>query len=363
MKTAWIRALTLSLGSAATALAGCASEADEPNARVGLAAETALPARRGSVIVDGCVVDTWQRATLASPAARKVLREVVLLCGVPRDDGVVGPRDASSRAALAKVVSDLQSEGYRVHLGLAFTDETGQRYNGAQTARLLSDGAKRGTIVKTARELAAPFDGVEVDLQGLPDEAREDVTALVSALSADLRPAKSLAVFVPPSVSVPSDLPGGEAFSRGALAAQVDRLRVMTLDYSDRAPGPTIDPGWAVDAARLALAATPNVDVAYPLYGTDFGPRGTRAITYLEARAVAALGGLTVERGPTGAPFVRYTAFGAEPHVLWFDDAESTTRALGAWTYDALPREVGVVFYGLGAEDPALFDALAARTP
>lgn len=361
--------------SLATLASGCGFHSGDESATVGLRAETALPRRAGTLVVDGCVLDTWQKTTLGSPSARRLVSEVVLLCLVPRADGTVGPRDPSALAHLAAVAAELHGLGYRVHFGIAFTDESGQRYDGAQTASYLADTVWRKRFVDSLGPLVASADGIEIDLQFLPNAARELVTSLATEIKI-VHPGKRLGVFVPPSVSVPSDLVGGDAFSVGALARVVDRLRIMTLDYSIAlvansdgsstavagAPGPTTDPGWAVDAVRLALASSDKCDVAYPLYGTDFGPRGLRPVTYLDAIARASLAGAPIERGPTGAPFVRYTV-GGEAHEIWFDDAESTGRALGAWSHDVLPPNVGVVFYGLGAEDPTLFDRLAERTP
>jgi hypothetical protein len=354
---------TWGLVALAMAFLGCASSSGRETEQVGLGAGTALPARQGTALVDGCVLDTWQRSTLATPAAKHVLREVIMLCLVPREDGTVGPRDPSALQALASLASDLKKDGYRVNFGLTFTDESGQRYDGAQTSAFLSNAAWRLRVRDSLGLVVGPADGVEVDLQKLPDDAKNDVTRLVSELAAALRPAKRLNVFLPPSVRVPSDLPGGEAFSRGELAPYVDRMRVMTLDYSDKTPGPTIDPGWAVDAVRTARRDFANVDVAYPLYGTDFGPHGHRSVTYDDGRALAAIRGMPLERGPTGAPFLRYVAFGNEQHEVWFDDVESTGRALGAWSAEVLPLDVQVLFYGLGAEDPTLFDRLAGRMP
>ncbi|HVH42369.1 MAG TPA: hypothetical protein VM925_08490 [Labilithrix sp.] len=356
---AFIASLSIALGAA-----GCGSSGEETET-IGLRADTPLPSRSGSVVVDGCVLDTWSRSTLATAGAKRVLSggEVIMLCLIPREDGTVGPRDPSARAALAALVADLKSEGYRVHFGLAFTDESGQRYDGPQTRRFLQDPAWRQRLVATLPEVLAPADGVEIDLQFLPNDARPFVTALVRELSQSVRPARRLDVFVPPSVTVPSDLPGGDAFSLLELSPYVDRMRVMTLDYSEREPGPTIDPGWAVDAVRLAKRDFANVDVSYPLYGMDFGPRGRRPVIYHDGIAISTIARVPIERGPTGAPFVRYLAFGGESHQLWFDDAESTGRALGAWTADVLPLDVGVLFYGLGAEDPALFERIGARMP
>jgi len=349
------------LGFALVALASltlsCASSSDHEVEAVGLGDTTALPARRGAVLVDGCVLDTWQTSTLASAATRKVVQEVILLCLVPRLDGTVGPRDPSAVAALGSLVQKLQAEGYRVHLGISFTDESGQRYDGAQTAGFLAVPAWRTQLVASLAPLLGTAEGIELDLQSLPNEADAGVTALVSALSTSLRPTRTLGIFMPPSVTAPSDISGGDAFSRRALAPFVDRMRIMTLDYSS-APGPTIDPGWAVDAVRFAANAYPNVDLAYPLYGTDFGPDGHRSVTYTEAIGISRIHDAPIERGPTGAPHVGY-----DGHELWFDDADSTGRALAAWSPDVLPTTVGVLFYGLGAEDPTLFEKLAARMP
>ena len=351
------------LALVASGMLGCSGPSGENVERVGLRAETPLPVRAGSVVVDGCVLDPWQRATLGLPGARRVLQEVILLCLVPRLDGTVGPRDPSALQQLTLLSADLKRLGYRVHLGVAFTDETGQRYDGAQTRTFLADPAWRMRFRETLLPALAPADGVELDLQGLPNEAREMLTAFVAEVAQAVRPAKRLGIFVPPSVSSPSDLQGAEAFARPALARVVDRVRVMTLDFSDHGPGPTTDPGWAVDAARLALRDAPAVDIAYPLYGTDFGPHGRRPTTWLEAIALAGWARVDILRGPTTAPFLRYASVGDEPHELWFDDAESTARALGAWSYDVLPVDVGVVFYGLGAEEPSLFERLGARLP
>jgi spore germination protein YaaH len=285
-----------------------------------------------------------------------------MLCLVPREDGTVGPSDASARDALSTLTADLKRDGYRVSFGLTFADESGTRYDGTQTRALLANAMWRQHVVDSLPLVIEPADSVEIDLQQLPNEARSDVTAFVKSVSQKVRPAKKLNVFVPPSTTVPSNLPGGEAFSRAELAPFIDRMRIMTLEYSDTTPGPTIDPMWAVSAVRLAKNDFANVDIAYPLYGMGFAARGNRPSSYDEAHAIAADQDVPIMRGDTGAPFIRYSVDG-ETRELWFDDLSSTRRALGSWTYDVLPADVGVMFYGLGSEDPKLFDGLAARMP
>lgn len=347
----------------ASLVAACGFSSGDETEQVGLAADVPLPARKGAIVIDGCVIDTWSRSTLALPSTKKVAQEVIMLCAVPRLDGTVGPRDESAGDHLTALVSELHSEGYRVNLGVAFTDESGQRYDGAQTNAFLASPVWRARFVETLPAVLAPFDGAEIDLQKLPNDARQSVTALIGATSAQIRPQKTLNAFIPPSVTIPSDLPGGDAFSRLELAPHLDRMRIMTLDFSENFPGPTLEPGWAVDAVRLALADFPRCDISVPLYGMDFGPRGRRPTTWFEAQAITTKGGIDLKRGPTGAPFFRYVLFGNETHELWYDDAQSTARALGAWTHETLPPDVGVLFYGLGAEDPTLFEVIGGRMP
>lgn len=356
----------LAVGGVAMGAAACDGPTGHDEHVVGLGDNAQVPARLSSVIADTCVLDTWQLATLASASTRKVLAggDVILLCLIPRLDGTVGPRDPSATAYLAGQAQALRAEGYHVRLGVSFTDETGVRFDGEQTHEWLASPVWRAQFLSTIGAVSQSVDGLELDFEQLPDNSRADVTTLVQTLSTQIHPAnKTLGIFIPPSISIPSDLPDGDAFDLPAIAPYVDRMRVMTLDYSVGTAGPTIDPGWAVDATRLALSQFDKVDISYPLYGTDFGPRGPRETSYDEAIATTINNRTSIQRGPTGAPFLVYRNDIGEDHAIWFDDAQSTAEALGSWAVPTLPPSVGVTFYGLGKEDPALWDELAARMP
>ncbi len=356
-------AKVLAISAMAGLALGCSGKGGEPISAVGLAAETPLPARRGTALVDGCSLDPWQTQTLARSQTRRVIKEVLMLCLVPRDGGGLGPSDTAARKDLASLITTLHEQGYSVSLGVAFTNETGARYDAERTAQLLGDIPGRGKLADAVLEAAKGADAVDLDLQGAPVSSRNDLSALAREMSSRLRPAgKKLGILLPPSVSVPSDLPDGEAFDRAELARSVDRFRVMTLDYSSKS-GPTTDSGWAVDAVRLARKGAPQLalDVALPLYGVDFGPAGARGVSVLEARGLAATHGVLPARGPTGTLHFEYETEAFERHSIWYDDATSTGEALGAFA-TALDPDVGVLFYGLGAEDPELFARLAERT-
>lgn len=352
---------------------GCAFEADSserPGVSLKLSDPPApLTRRRNAVVMEGCILDTWQRASLEAPAARHLVQEVVLLCPALRTSGEVDPVDDSARRAVAQTVADLRLQGYRVFLGVTFADPLDTPYAPDALLGALSDGAFRDRAASALLTWSSLADGVELAFFSLPSEARPHLTSLVGAVSAAFRGRSTtphLGLFVPPSVQSPSDVPGGDAFDVTALAPFVDRLRLMTVDFSCCHPpgGPTTEPGWAVDVLRFhrAKVGTFPVDVTFPLYGHDFGPHGDRPVTYLEATALAATTGALPARGPTQALHFDYLDGLGLPHTLWYDDALSSEIALRSWDA-ALPGDVGVLFYGLGAEDPLLFPRLARAVP
>ncbi len=326
-----------------------------------------VPVRRGTVIADGCTLDTFQLETLQTSAAKLVIHDVVLDCLLPHADGTVTPADASAQAQLDGLIAQLHQMGYGVSLAASFVTDNGYVFDGAETAKELADGAWVAKVASNLAQVASAADGVELDLEQLPPSARSSVTQLVAAVASNIRPAKKLGIFLPPSTATPSDVPGGDAFDVATLAQYTDRFRVMTLDFSGNVAGPTIDSGWAVDAVRFAQAAAPNatMDVSFPLYGNDFttsGSGGVRLTTYLEALGLADTYKATPSRGATQELFLDYTDEAHQTHELWYDDATSTLVTLAAWDTKTLPATVGVVFYGFGAEDPALWNAIAGAT-
>jgi spore germination protein YaaH len=262
--------------------------------------------------------------------------------------------------------------GYGVTLAADFVTDNGNVFDGNQTAQELSEP---GWSAKVATNIALAAQGaneVDLDLELLPASARQNLTALVTLVAAAVHPHTQLGVFLPPATMTPSDVPGGDAFDIAAIAQWADRLRVLTLDYTrttpGTSPGPTIDSGWAVDAVRFALTYSGSVpvDVAFPLYGNDFTTSSAtapvRSTTFLEAVGLGETYGQVAQRAATQELVLDYTDDANATHELWYDDAKSTVLTLGAWDYTTLPANIGVVFYGLGAEDPALWEAVAKAT-
>ncbi len=320
-----------------------------------------LPRRRGTLVVDACPMDSFHRSRLAEASTRAVIDEVVFLCLFAREDGEVGPAHPETAGWLQENLQSTRAAGYRVLLGMTVGESALDWYNPSRVSELLLDPAWRASIAERAAGWAAQADGLDLALPPpLESRARTGVEALTQSLSAAVP--GGLGLFVPPARSFPGDPDGGDAYDLASLAPGLARVRVMTLDYSccDPPGGPSVDSGWAVDALRFARQRAPTVPLAasLSLFGTDFSALGPRSVTYLEATALAAYHGAPVERSPSGSPFFRYQDAAGYGHDLWYDDTFSLTLTLGAWA-TALPPDVGVLFYGLGAEDPGLWASLA----
>ncbi len=339
----------------ATLVAGCGVSSGDGFAELSSPTSTPVAARRGTLIADGCSLDPWQEHVLAADSTAKVIQEVVFLCALPLPDGQVNPTDDSGRAAFAAQVKALSSR-YTVHLGVSFTDGSGYRYDGEKTATELADDKWRATTIASLRLFVATVgvSGVQLDFQKLPSRARAGLNLFAGELRAALVGQQIGLMLPPPDVAEGFDVP--------TLAKHVDRVRSMTLDFSDPGAGPVADPGWMVDTYRTVRAAcgpTVAMDLAYPLFGTDVGPKGGRNVTYHEALGLAFFHRATPARGPTGALSFAWTDSAGGPHQTWYDDSQSTLWAMRALDDAKVPGDVGIVFYGFGAEDPETFPLLA----
>ena len=340
------------------ALAGCNGQSGHVDDFGGMGM-LSVPARRGSIAVLSCSLDDGQRAALESSAVKKLARDVIFLCFGIDSLGQAQPSSPASRLAFAKEAEWVSGLGYGAKVGISLGDLALVSVKPGPAARFASTSF-RAKVASSVLEVAGYGDGVELDLRHLPDSASSDVTEVVSQLAKAVRPRETLGVLVP------ADGQQGDVVDVEALAVLVDRVRVMTLDYSlGRGPGPTIDSGWAVDSARHALVAagqTP-VDVAVPLYGWDFNASNASTVTCPEAWLLEQKQHATLERSLSGAPWFSYSGARGNEEQVWFDDAHSTVLTLAAWPEAVLPAGVGVVFYDLGAEDPGVWKALEEATP
>lgn len=317
--------------------------------------------RYGTVVVESCALDPWQTATLQSDSARAVLSEVILLCLYVRN-GVAEPLAPADQSSVAQVTSALKQRGYRVRLGVT-TGETPGTTPSALEA-ILADPAKRAALIASLAGFSPISDGIALAPPTLLPTSEASFRAFVNELAATL-PDRRIGLFAPPSSMTPSDVASGDAIKLSALSSSLSRSYLMTLDLHccDDVPGPTTASDWITRVVTFARSQTNTASLSFslPLYGTYFGATKTqRQVSYAEAAGMAASRHIEIlRREDTGSLYFSFSDAGGVSTVV-FDDSHSLLRTLSE--VDAgVPADVGVLYYGLGGEDPNLFAALKER--
>ena len=316
--------------------------------------------RSGTVLVDGCGLDSFQETSLLSDNTRAVVSEIILLCLYVRDD-LASPLAPADRRSLTETVTQLHQRGYRVQLAVTTGEPVTQ--TPSKLEALLRDPARRALLTSSVVDYSSLVDGVVIAPPQLSNGSESAFRTWLGELTSAL-PSLRVSLFSPPSSESPSDIPGGDAISLSALRSQLAQVYLMTLDLHccDGTPGPTTASDWIANVALFAkplLGATP-LSIALPLYGTHYGAKTQREVSYLEAVGLAGAEHIQILRDESGALHFDYTdSSGALAHV-YFDDAHSTLQTLSNLD-QTVPAEVGVLYYGVGAEDPALWATLKER--
>ncbi|MGH8837095.1 MAG: glycosyl hydrolase family 18 protein, partial [Actinomycetes bacterium] len=240
-------------------------------------------------------------------------------------------------------------------------------------AALLGDQAQRAAHVQALVNLATGLgvDGIDLDYEsmnfgGTPaDKAavRTGFVTLVGELGAALNTQDmTLSVTVGPRTSE-LDL-NWAVFDYAGIAAAADLVRIMTYDlhYRGGPPGPIAPLPWVHQVLGYAVTVIPaaHIQVGVPLYGYDWqcetpacttqaaGAAAT-ALTYEQAEALRTAKGAVREwSAADAAALFRYTDDAGRPHVVWYNDHQSTQAKMslvGAY------RLAGLVFWAVGFED------------
>lgn len=150
-------------------------------------------------------------------------------------------------------------------------------------AKLLSVPSTRTQVVKTITDLVAAnnFDGIDLDFEGF---AFSDGTAswpatmvnwdaFILELSTALHAwGKLLSVTTPVLFDPATGKKGYYVYDWATISPLIDRLRIMTYDYSTSSPGPIGPITWTEQAVSYAVSvvAASKVYVGVPGYGRDW---------------------------------------------------------------------------------------------
>ena len=148
----------------------------------------------------------------------------------------------------------------------------------------------RTTIVKTIVDLVNKysFDGIDLDFEGFAfvdgnttwPKTAPNWVLFVKELSVALRAQQKLLSISAPYAFNPAEKQKGYyVYSWAEIASSIDRLRIMTYDYSVAKPGPIGPISWTEKTLRYAISIMPasKVFIGLPGYGRDWitGVTGT----------------------------------------------------------------------------------------
>lgn len=218
-------------------------------------------------------------------------------------------------------------------------------------------------IMQTVREM--DYDGIDIDYEVFPANARDDFTAFIEGLADALHAEGRLL-----SVTVHAKV--DEGVHEGALAQDWPRLiaasdifRIMTYDYTsrNRPPGPIAPVWWVLDVLAYAHSVTDEMDkvhVGLHFYGYSW-QRGTppaTTVAYAGIENYIESFDLEIYRDADDMEaYIDFSVPGLPRQVVYFADPVGLDHKLAALR-DTYPTLGGVSIWGIGGEHPGMWDTL-----
>ncbi len=257
-----------------------------------------------------------------------------------------------------------------------------------EMAAILADPATRARHVEAIRRFAADgdYDGIDIDYEQFAfadgrdtwAATRPNWVAFIEQLGAALRDdGRILVVSIPPVYDAGrTSASGFWVYDYGAIIDHVDRIRMMTYDFSVGAPGPIAPLDWVETAITGAIEATGSPDklvLGLPAYGRNWVistvgtcPADAPGRTSVTARSVD---DLLVRRSAEPTPVDETGEWTFDYELELGDDTGSCVQTRRVHYVDGdgirlrmdLAREYqldGVSLWALGFEDEAVWEQI-----
>ena len=265
-------------------------------------------------------------------------------------------------------------------------------------ASLMAKPSSRTQIVKAITDLVTVnnFDGIDLDFEGFAFVDSNKTwtktaplwTAFVKELSVALHAQKKLLSVSTPYLYDPTEKAKGYyVYAWAAIAPHIDRLRIMTYDYSVARPGPIGPLAWTEKTVKYAVSIMPasKVYIGVPGYGRDWVTAvtgicpsnvasvikpGAKAATFVmrDAQNLAATYGVvatyneqygertfTYQKSYNGTTAGGLSTSCTATRVAWYQDAQSyTARASLVEKY----RLGGLAAWTIGMEEPLALEGV-----
>lgn len=299
---------------------------------------------------------------------------------------------ANPNVPMATPLATMRDSGFTIIPTI--TDGTGKLV----LAQLLANQVTRTKVVKTITNLvmANNFDGIDLDFEGFAfvdgtatwPATRPNWVAFVQELSTSLHDqGKLLSITTPVLFDPATGKKGYTVYDWASIAPMIDRLRIMTYDYSTSSPGPIGPITWVEKAVQYAVMVVPasKVFIGVAGYGRDWITKvvgvcptiyasaikvGAGAATFVmrDAATLAASYGAIPTYNETNAE-VTFTYQKVYNGLSSTGSATTCTASRTAWYQDAKGyaaraqlvskyRLGGITAWTLGMEDTTATDAV-----
>jgi len=274
-------------------------------------------------------------------------------------------------------------------------------------AKLLANPTSRTQVVNAITNLVTTnnYDGIDLDFEGFAfvdknttwNSTKPNWIAFIKELSSALKAKNKLLSVTTPYVYNPAEAQKGYfVYAWADIAAYIDRLSIMTYDYSISRAGPLGPLAWTEKTIKYAISVMPasKVYVGIPGYGRDWVTKvegicpvevakvvkvGAKAATFLlrDAAALSQSYGVfpkydeafgevnfTYNKVYSGLTAAGLATTCTATRTAWYQDARSFTSRIG---FVSKYRLGGVALWTFGMEDmagsQAIRDAALAIAP
>lgn len=237
----------------------------------------------------------------------------------------------ASRRALADLIAAAKDTGVQRTLLTVVNDRYGAdgkpdiQKDPALLTQWMATASSRGELTEALLAAAEDVDGIELDYERVPDASWDEYVRFIGQLYGRLQAQnKALRVVLEPSAPVDGlDWPIGPEYV----------IMAYNLYGGFGGPGPKADMSFiAQQAARLADLPGDNA-IALALGGFDWIGEGlATAVTEQQAADLASSGGAepTERDEASGSLHFRYTDTDGIAHTVWYADAQTLSRWIGA---------------------------------
>jgi len=209
------------------------------------------------------------------------------------------------------------------------------------------------------------YQGVNIDLEGVPYYDRRYYTVLVREFKEALQPLGYLTVVSIPAKTwdAPTDSWSG-AFDYAAIGKYADWVQIMTYDehWSGGPPGPVASLPWVEQVIKYAVGLIPRdkILLGTATYGYDWSSYGSSAVTSRNISSLLSTYGASPQWSDRhSVPYFYYYCYGVR-HEVWYENAESARLKFNLVNKYNLK---GIGIWNLGAEESAFWQAVAEKLP